>query len=257
MDQARIDPTVNNAVYDALDERWYDAKDDPVALLRAESASRTPWVEAEITSRFPRGAVRVLDLGCGGGFLSNALARSGHQVTGIDASQTSLEVAARHDPTDTVRYLLGDARRLPFADASFEVVCAMDFLEHIDEPAAAIAEAARVLVPGGVFFFHTFNRNWLAWLVVIKGVEWLVDNVPRDLHVLRLFLKPEEVRAMCAANDLTVGALRGFEPVIWSWAFFRMLGTGSVPKDFAFRFTTSTRIAYTGLATKAAEQAFA
>jgi 2-polyprenyl-6-hydroxyphenyl methylase/3-demethylubiquinone-9 3-methyltransferase len=244
----------NNAVYDALDERWYDAKDDPVALLRAESACRKPWIEAEIKSRVSRGTVRVLDVGCGGGFLSNALARTGHQVTGVDASEASLAVATRHDSTRTVRYVLADARRLPFPDASFDVVCAMDFLEHIDEPAAAIAEAARVLVPGGVFFFHTFNRNWLAWLVIIKGVEWFVRNVPRDLHVLRLFLKPDEVRAMCDASDLTVSEVRGFEPTIWSWAFFRMLGTGRVPDDFTFHFTRSTRIAYTGLATKGGER---
>jgi 2-polyprenyl-6-hydroxyphenyl methylase/3-demethylubiquinone-9 3-methyltransferase len=249
----RKGPSANNAVYDALEERWYDAKDDPVALLRAESACRRPWIETEIKGRFSHGAVRVLDVGCGGGFLSNALAQSGHRVTGVDASEASLAVAARHDSTRTVRYVLADARRLPFADGSFDVVCAMDFLEHIDEPAAAIAEGARVLAPGGVFFFHTFNRNWLAWLIIIKGVEWFVDNVPRDLHVLRLFLKPDEVRAMCAASDLMVSEIRGFEPRIWSWAFFRMLGTGRVPDDFAFHFTRSTRIAYTGLATKRGE----
>jgi len=252
MDEARSGDPVNNAVYDTLDERWYEAQDDPIALLRAESAARTPWVEAEIQKVFSLGAVRVLDVGCGGGFLSNALARGGHAVTGVDASSTSLAVAARHDSTRSVRYVLGDARRLPFADASFEVVCAMDFLEHIDEPAAVIAEVARVLAPGGLFFFHTFNRNWLAWLVVIKGVEWLVKNVPRDLHVLRLFLRPEEVQAMCAANDLSMKQVRGFEPALWSRAFLRLLGTGSVPRDFEFRFTKSTRIGYTGMAAKAA-----
>src|ERR1700722_573270 len=84
-----MDPSrsrVNNGIYDTLDERWYDAQDDPVALLRAESATRTPWIESEIEKRFPRRATRVLDVGCGGGFLSNALATSGRAVTGVDSS---------------------------------------------------------------------------------------------------------------------------------------------------------------------------
>jgi 2-polyprenyl-6-hydroxyphenyl methylase / 3-demethylubiquinone-9 3-methyltransferase len=253
-----MDPSrsrVNNAIYDTLDERWYDAQDDPVALLRAESATRTPWIESEIEKRFPRRATRVLDVGCGGGFLSNALATSGRAVTGVDSSHECLAVAARHDGTRSVRYVVADARQLPFDDGSFDVVCAMDFLEHVDEPAMAVAEAARVLVPGGLFFFHTFNRNWLAWLVVIKGVEWFVRNTPADLHVLRLFLKPEELRVMCSAEGLTVQEMRGLEPEIWSRAFVRLVSTGRVPKEFSFRFTKSTRIGYTGMAAKSAEEA--
>ncbi|MGA3122869.1 MAG: bifunctional 2-polyprenyl-6-hydroxyphenol methylase/3-demethylubiquinol 3-O-methyltransferase UbiG [Polyangiaceae bacterium] len=242
--------SVNNAIYSALGERWYDAYDDPVALLRAESTFRTPWIATSIDRAFRGRAVRVLDVGCGAGFLANALVKHGHDVTGIDASEESLAVAARHDETRSVRYAMGDAARLPFPDASFDVVCAMDFLEHVEDPAAVVAEAARVLGAGGLFFFHTFNRNWLAWLVVIKGVEWFVKNTPPDLHVLRLFLKPEEVRAMCDAHDLIVSELHGFEPVIASTAFWRLLATGTVPGDFAFRFTGSTRIAYTGLAAK-------
>lgn len=193
----------------------------------------------------------MLDVGCGAGFLSNHLAREGFDVTGIDASQASIDVAARHDETRKARYLLGDAMRLPFADASFDVVCAMDFLEHVEEPAAVVAEASRVLKPGGLFFFHTFNRNPLAWLVIIKGVEWFVKNTPRHMHVLRLFIKPRELEGMCAANGLSLQALHGSEPVL-SWAFWRMLLTREVPPDFRFRFSKSTLLAYTGYATRSA-----
>jgi 2-polyprenyl-6-hydroxyphenyl methylase/3-demethylubiquinone-9 3-methyltransferase len=99
-----------------------------------------------------------------------------------------------------------------------------------------------------MFFFHTFNRNRLAWLVVVKGVEWFVLNTPRDLHVLRLFLKPEEVTRFCDEAGLEVRELRGSTPVVLSGAFLRLLLTGVVHEDFRFRFSRSTRIAYTGFA---------
>ena len=190
----------------------------------------------------------VLDVGCGGGFLSNHLARSGYRVTGLDASRESLVVATRHDATHTVKYEQGDALGLPYADASFDAVCAMDFLEHVEEPERVIEECSRVLRPGGIFFFHTFNRSFLAWLVVIKGVEWFVRNTPRDMHVLRLFIPPRELTAYCWDHGLEVMELHGSKPVVFSTAFFKMLATGVVPPDFRFEFTLSTALAYTGYA---------
>ena len=124
----------------------------------------------------------------------------------------------------------------------------MDFLEHVEGPARVVAEAARVLHPRGLFFFHTFNRNTLAWLVVIKGVEWFVKNTPKDMHVLRLFIRPTELRRMCQASGLKVVELHGSAPVVGALAFWKMLATRVVPRDFRFRFAKSTRIAYTGFA---------
>jgi 2-polyprenyl-6-hydroxyphenyl methylase / 3-demethylubiquinone-9 3-methyltransferase len=238
---------VNNTIYDSLGDRWYSADDDPIALLRAEARSRNPWVSARIATRVGA-AARVLDVGCGAGFLANELAAEGHDVTGIDASHEALAVAARHDPTGRARYVAGDALALPFPAQSFDVVCAMDFLEHVEEPSRVVEEAARVLRPGGLFFFHTFNRNPLAWLVVIKGVEWFVKNTPRDMHVLRLFVKPEELRAACRDHGLEVSELHGSVPDVLSGAFWRMLATGRVADDFRFRFTRSAPVGYTGFA---------
>jgi len=240
---------VNNQVYETLGQRWYDADDDPVALLRAESRLRNPWVAAEIARALGDGPRRVLDIGCGAGFLSNHLASVGHEVTGLDASADALHVAASRDRSGSVHYQQGDALHLPHPDASFDVVCAMDFLEHVEAPDAAIAEAARVLRPSGLFFFHTFNRSPLAWLVIIKGVEWFVKNTPRDLHVLRLFLKPREVQASCTHHGLEPRCLRGVRPTL-GVPFWAMLLTRRVPPDFSFVFTRGAPLGYSGFAQK-------
>jgi 2-polyprenyl-6-hydroxyphenyl methylase/3-demethylubiquinone-9 3-methyltransferase len=238
---------VNNAWYDSLDQQWYEAQDNPVALLRAEASHRNPWI-AEILGAAPR---TVLDVGCGGGFLANYLAARGHRVTGIDTSAEALEVARRFDRTHAVDYRVGDACALDFPDASFDVVCAMDLIEHVTEPERLVAEAGRVLRPGGLFFFHTFNRTWQAHLIVIKGVEWFVKNTPKDLHVIELFRSPEEVAAMCRRAALEPVEVHGSRPR-FRWPLWRMLATGKVGDDFRFTFTRSTKLGYTGYARKRA-----
>jgi 2-polyprenyl-6-hydroxyphenyl methylase/3-demethylubiquinone-9 3-methyltransferase len=241
--------SVNNDIYTTLGPRWYEAQDDPVALLRAEATLRNPWIAAKIAAELGPPPRSVLDIGCGAGFLANYLAGLGHRVSGLDRAADALSVAARHDRSGSVDYRLGDACALPYAPGCFDVVCAMDFLEHIEEPEQAVAEAARVLAPSGLFFFHTFNRNWLSWLVVVKGVEWFIQHTPPNLHVLRLFLKPKEVAAMCEKNGLDLVEMVGSRPCLGR-AFWRMLRTGEVPVDLSFKFTPSTLLAFNGFARK-------
>ncbi len=241
--------TINNDFYEDLQEGWYAASDHPVALLRAENAIRSPWILEEIAKQYSS-KTSVLDIGCGAGLLTNALAKEGHTVTGIDLSESSLETAKRHDQTKTVRYIPANAYSLPFADQQFDVVCATDVLEHVEDPGLLIAEASRVLKTNGLFFFHTFNRNPLSYIIVIKGVEWCVKNTPKNMHVYPLFIKPYELDELCQIYRLQVQKWVGLRPQIFNWPFFKMLLTRKVPKNFRFCFSKSLATGYCGIAQK-------
>jgi 2-polyprenyl-6-hydroxyphenyl methylase/3-demethylubiquinone-9 3-methyltransferase len=240
--------TINNSFYDHYGENWYTSYDDPVALLRAENKVKLPWILNKLQVVYPEKA-RILDVACGGGFLANELARQGYEVTGVDISPRSLEVASYHDTTKTVSYKVADAYALPFEDEAFEVVAAMDFLEHVDCPQDIIKECARVLKPGGMFFFHTFNRNPLAHLVVIKLPEWFIKNTPENMHINDLFIKPQEIRKYCHQNGLEVMSMTGIRPK-FSTITWEMVKSGIVAKELEFALTKSHLLSYMGLARK-------
>lgn len=244
---------VNNGIYDLYGDRWYTAYDDPVALLRAESRTKLPWVLERIKQADLGANSQILDIGCGAGFLSNALAREGYHVTGVDLSSDSLQVACRHDSTGKARYVTADAYELPFADRSFDVVTAMDFLEHVEDPNKVIQEVSRVLKPGGLFFYHTFNRNLISHFVVIKLVEWFVKNTPKDMHIIRLFLKPKEVENFCRQAGMKPIETAGIRPV-FSTIPLKNYFTGIVPESLRFKITESTLLSYIGYAVKPASR---
>ncbi len=237
---------VDNSIYEQYGEKWYTADDDPVALLRHESKAKLPWVIDKIQAHYSnKASVKILDIGCGGGFLSNALAAEGFAVTGIDNSKESLKVAQQYDLTKSVRYQEADAYHIPFPDASFEVITAMDFLEHVEDPELVIKEVQRLLKPNGIFIFHTFNRNILSYFVIIKMVEWLVKNTPKNMHVLRLFIKPAELEKMCANQGIQVQEFIGLKPVFSSIPL-KNYRSGIVPASLRFELTQFLGLSYMG-----------
>lgn len=241
--------SINNTFYDALGAQWHEGEDSPFVLLRAENALRNPWIEKIIQEKL-RTKCSILDVGCGGGLLTNFLALQGHAVCGIDLSEESLKQAQARDVTKNVLYTPASAYHLPYANEQFDVVCAMDLLEHVEMPGRVIAEAARVLKKGGLFFFHTFNRNLLSWLMIIKGVEWFVPNTPENMHVYPLFLKPSEVKKMCSSNSLVVEEIKGVAPKMTSLAFWKMIFMRKLSSEISFSFTSSLKTGYSGYAIK-------
>jgi len=241
---------INNEFYHQLGEDWLTAADDPIALLRAVSKIKNSWVLKTIKDQFGESEQKVLDIGCGAGFLSNVVAKNGHRVHGVDMSEESLAVARKYDTTKTVNYLFANAYSLPFENKTFDVVCAMDFLEHVEEPAKVIEEVSRVLRPGGLFFFHTFSKNILAYFVIIKLVEWFLPKTPKNMHVLRLFISPKQLNKMILMANMSTKHMIGIRPEFGKLSFWKSLLNREVHNDFSFTFTKSTLLSYIGFAQK-------
>ncbi|MFK8139034.1 MAG: bifunctional 2-polyprenyl-6-hydroxyphenol methylase/3-demethylubiquinol 3-O-methyltransferase UbiG [Bdellovibrionales bacterium] len=240
---------VNNDYYNHLGDAWYDADDDPIAVLRAEQQAKNPWVDEVIEKSFSTTDLKILDVGCGAGFLTNYLSRKYSSVAGLDASESSLKVASSRDITKKVQYTVGNAYQLPYETGSMDVVCAMDFLEHVEKPEDVISECSRVLKDGGLFFFHTFNRNFISWLIVIKFMEWFVPNTPKNLHVLHLFIKPKELEMMMLNVSLKQKKVIGIGPN-FNWSFLKSIFARRVLPGFSFRVGGPTFLGFMGYSEK-------
>lgn len=241
-------PNVNNEFYNELHEGWFYRENHPIALLRQENQVRNPWIKNILTQKLGQ-PLTVLDIGCGAGLLTSDLAVD-HQVYGIDLSEPSILAARSKDPEQKIHYQVADAGKLPFEANQFDAVFAMDLLEHVDHPAAVINEAARVLKPQGLFFFHTFNRNLLSYLIIIKAVEFFVPNTPPRMHCYHQFIKPQELKGMLSQSHLSVQLMQGLQPKIFSLGVVDLLWKRKVTQRFQFQINPSLSTGYMGYAIK-------
>ena len=157
---------------------------------------------------------RVLDLGCAGGFMAEALAARGALVTGLDpAAEAVAAAAARSRATgSTVAYLVGTGEHSPFTDASFDIVVCVDVLEHVQDLAAVIGQVRRVLRPGGLFLFDTINRNPLSALAVVTIAERVLRLLPPGTHRPEGFIRPDELGLLLERQSFAVGRMVGLGP---------------------------------------------
>lgn len=234
---------INNEFYKDLGEKWFAAEGDAVALLRRENETKAPWVVEQLR---PYGAQRVLDVGCGGGFLSLHLADRGFAVTALDVDESVMAGGRARDPRARISWQVGTAEALPFEDASFDAVCMMDVLEHVADPRRAVEEALRVLRPEGRFLFHTFNRTWLAWLLAAKGLDWFIRDSQPHVHEWSMFIKPTELARWLEASGFEVLTWSGIQPEVTS--ALRLLLARRVPNNFRFRLSRSLQVGYLGVA---------
>lgn len=190
-------------LYEREAHLWWDPCSHAFRSLHAVNEHRKRVLDAWLGTRHD-GRI-VVDLGCGGGLLSKHFVDAGAHVTGLDVSPASLHAAQRRLAAE---FVCGDARRAPFADGSADIVLLSDVLEHVERPAEALAEAARILRRGGACFVSTLNRTFRARFF---GV-WLAEGlglVPRGTHDADMFVKPSELVRWAGEHDLAVERVQG------------------------------------------------
>ena len=201
-----VDPA-ELAKFSQLAHRWWDPQGE-FRPLHDINPLRLEW----IASRAELAGQRVLDVGCGGGILAEAMAARGARVTGIDLSEKSLRVAELHllQSKAAVDYEQSSPEDYAARHASeFDVLTCMELLEHVPEPANVVAACARLVRPGGHVFFSTINRNPKAYLFAVIGAEYILRLLPRGTHDYLRFIKPSELSRHARAAGLGVVELIG------------------------------------------------
>ena len=195
------------AKFEALAAKWWDP-DGAFRPLHEINPLRANWID----EHSPVAGRQLLDVGCGGGILCEAMARRGAAVTGIDAGEGPLSVARRHrlEAGLEIDYRQSTAEALAERESGrFDVVCCLEMLEHVPDPGAVIGACAALARPGGAVYFSTINRNPKAFLFAIVGAEHLLRLLPVGTHEYGKFIRPSELAAWLREADLTLEGLSG------------------------------------------------
>lgn len=201
--------------FEAMASRWWDLDGD-FKPLHQINPLRLGWIADKADGLFGK---QVIDIGCGGGILSESMAQEGAEVTGVDMGQEPLAVARLHalESGVSVNYRQATAEQMAGEQpGQFDVVTCMEMLEHVPEPASVVAACAQLAKPGANLVFSTINRNPKAWLLMIAAAENLFKMVPKGTHDHRKFIRPAELCRFIEAAGLVVKDIQGvvYQPLL-------------------------------------------
>ena len=197
------------AKFEKLASRWWD-RNSEFKPLHDINPLRAGFIDSKVNLV----GKRVLDIGCGGGILAEALARRGAKVTGIDMGVAPLAVARLHLLESGLAVEYEQAAAETFAEqhaGEFDVVTCLEMLEHVPDPSAVVAACRRLLRPGGDLFVSTINRNPKAWLFAVIGAEYVLRLLPRGTHEYAKLIRPSELASFCRQAGLDLSQTRGME----------------------------------------------
>jgi 2-polyprenyl-6-hydroxyphenyl methylase/3-demethylubiquinone-9 3-methyltransferase len=209
--------------FGVLADRWWDL-DGEFKTLHAVNPLRIQFIRSFVELE----GKRVVDVGCGGGILSEGLARAGAQVVGIDLAEELLDVAKSHADESGigVDYRRVSAEALAEAESgSFDIVTCMEMLEHVPDPASVVRACAKLVKPGGRVFFSTLNRKLKAYLLAIVGAEYLLNMIPKGTHDYATFIKPSELSRWAREAGLELLGMEGiaYNPITGQFTLSRDL----------------------------------
>ena len=196
------------AKFEALASRWWD-KESEFKPLHDINPLRTNFIDSHVQLA----GKKVLDVGCGGGILSEAMAQRGADVMGIDMGDAPLKVAKLHALESELNIAYQKIAVEELAEQqpeSFDVVTCLEMLEHVPDPASIIRACYTLCKPGGQVIFSTLNRNPKSFLLAVVGAEYILNMLPKGTHDYKKFIRPSELAAMARQANLVVGEIAGF-----------------------------------------------
>lgn len=223
-----VDPA-EVAKFEAMAAEWWNpnGKFKPLHLM---NPCRLDYITSQIASEFDRdltaplpfAGLRILDIGCGGGLLSEPMARLGAEVVGADPATRNIPVAQLHAEQSglTIDYRLTTAEELVAAGEQFDVVLNMEVVEHVPDPQSYLTACQTLLKPGGLMICSTLNRNAKSFGMAIIGAEWVMRWLPKGTHDWKKFITPDELAGFIRQAGLDPVDRKGmvFNPVAWSWS---------------------------------------